>query len=185
VTNPGFARSLGGIVSGTRPYTGAPYGRSRYNRGYYTPAAYPVFVGGYYSDYSQQPPANVTIINQQPAPPQIIINNQAAPPAETAKPVIREYGPDSWKDSEGVRVYQAPSATSAAPEDAASRATIYLIAFRDGAIYPALAWWIEGDTLHYVTAQGKPNKATLSLIDREFSERLNRERGIEFRLPAL
>ncbi len=181
VTDPGFAWRLGGIVSGFRPYTGAPLDRryGYYPRRAYVPVAYPVFIGGYYPGYADQP--NVTIVNQSPPPPQIIINNYAAPP-EPATPAPKESDAAAWKDA-GVSVYQAPSSATA-PGDAESEATVYLIAFKDGAIYSALAWWVEGDTLHYVTTQGKPNKASLTLIDRAFSERLNRERSIDFHLPA-
>ena len=63
------------------------------------------------------------------------------------------------------------------------KATIYLIAFKDHTILPSLAYWVEGDTLNYITEQGTPNRASLSLIDRDFSKQLNRERHIEFSLP--
>jgi len=183
ITSPGFASSLGGIVGGYGPYTGAPVGpyHGRPYRPAYVPVAYPVYVGGYYPEYPPQypqQPANVTIINQAPPPPQVIINNQT----ESAKPVVREYGPDSWKDS-GVTVYHAPTAVSEAPQGEV-RATVYLVAFQDGTIYPAIAMWLDDDTLHYITKDGKPNKASLALVDREFSERLNRERGLDFPLPA-
>jgi hypothetical protein len=185
IPTSGFAYSLGGIVSGFRPYTGEPVGRyrGRLHRFAYVPVAYPVYVGGYYPDYPPQPPAQVTIVNQAAPPPQIIINNQV-PPQEPAKPVVREYGPDSWKGS-AVSVYEAPVSQAAEGRPIETAATVYLIAFRDGVIYPAIAMWVEEDTLHYITKDGKPNKASMALVDREFSRKLNHERGLEIPLPAL
>ena len=51
-------------------------------------------------------------------------------------------------------------------------------------IYSAVAYWVDGDTLHYFTTGNTHNQASLSLIDRELTERLNRELGIDFKLPA-
>lgn len=52
----------------------------------------------------------------------------------------------------------------------------YLIAFKDHSIYSSLAYWVEGDTLHYVTPHGRRNQASLNLIDRELTDRLNQNR---------
>jgi hypothetical protein len=71
--------------------------------------------------------------------------------------------------------------TAARPPDQAP--TIYLIAFKDHTILPALAYWVEGDTLNYVTENGVPNRASLALIDKDFSKQLNSERSVEFNLP--
>jgi hypothetical protein len=57
------------------------------------------------------------------------------------------------------------------------------VAFKDGSIYAALSYWLEGTTLHYITLQGSHNRATVDLIDRDLSARLNRERGLDFKLP--
>ena len=59
----------------------------------------------------------------------------------------------------------------------------YLIAFTDHTIYAAVAYWLEGNTLHYVTNQNTHNQVSLDLVDRELSNRLNRERSVDFRLP--
>ena len=55
---------------------------------------------------------------------------------------------------------------------------------KDHSIFAGVAYWIEGDTLNYVTAQGGRNSVTLDLIDREFTKQLNDERHVEFSLPA-
>jgi len=43
---------------------------------------------------------------------------------------------------------------------------------------------MEGSTLHYVSVEHSLNQASLDLIDRDLSYRLNDERGVEFKLPA-
>jgi hypothetical protein len=43
---------------------------------------------------------------------------------------------------------------------------------------------MEAGTLHYVSIEYGLNQASISLIDRDLSERLNDERGTPFRLPA-
>lgn len=184
ITDPSFASRVGGIVSGYRPYTGAPAGRS-FGRGGYVPVAYPVYIGGYggYPDHPEQPPANITIVNNPPqqTAPQIVINQNFG--AEYAKPGTQ----GSTGGEQGIRYYQAPvpepPARVASPEED-SKPTVYLIAFKDSTVRAALGYWIEGDTLHYVTTKGRPNKASLDLVDEDLSLQLNRERSVEFELSS-
>jgi endonuclease YncB( thermonuclease family) len=61
--------------------------------------------------------------------------------------------------------------------------TKYLLAFKDHTIYSAVAYWVDGDTLHYFTAGNTHNQASISLIDHDLTQRLNKESGIDFRLP--
>jgi hypothetical protein len=63
--------------------------------------------------------------------------------------------------------------------------TIYLLAFRDHSVVQALGYWMEAGTLHYVTAEYTVNQASIVLIDRNLSQRLNDERGIAFKLPGV
>jgi len=42
---------------------------------------------------------------------------------------------------------------------------------------------VDGDTLHYFTSGSTHNQVSLSLIDRDLTERLNREAGTDLRLP--
>jgi hypothetical protein len=58
--------------------------------------------------------------------------------------------------------------------------TIYLVALNDGTIQAAVAYWVETGILNYVTVQGSHNRASLDVVDRDMSERLNRERNVEF-----
>jgi hypothetical protein len=117
------------------------------------------FYGGYsypYPAYSTYAPA-YAYPYYQPAPPVVVEQNYAPPP-----PVVREYAP------------------SGPPE---SRDPLYLIAFKDHRIQAAIAYWVDGSTLHYVTREHEQREVSLDDIDRAFSEQLNRDRHVEFRLP--
>jgi hypothetical protein len=58
-----------------------------------------------------------------------------------------------------------------------------LIAFKDHTIYSAVAYYVEGDTLHYFTEGNVHNQVSVSLVDRQLTEQLNRERNVDVRLP--
>jgi hypothetical protein len=115
---------------------------------------------------------------QPQGPPMVVINQNFVP--ETARPIVREYSSDP---NGRIQVY--PPTSSAPVESAAVEIPTYLIAFKDHTIYAAVAYWVEGNTLHYVTNQNTHNQVSFDLVDRELSERLNRERNVDFRLsPA-
>jgi len=161
---------------------------------------YPVYYGGYsygdpsvgygagYSD-QQAPP----IINTNTAP-SVVINQGYVPPQ--ANPQVRDYG-DAPDPQAGMRVYQNsshpyddPAASQPGPALRtrvvnSDQPTIYLIAFRDHSIVQALGYWMEGPTLHYVSVEHSLNQASMDLIDRDLSQRLNDERGVEFKIPPV
>ena len=180
ITDTSFAGRLGATVSGLNND-----GYRRFRRsGVAVPYTYPIYVGGY-SDYGNgygygYPPPdqpNVTIVNPPQQTPQVIINQNFLP--EHATPVIHEYGDDS---SSGIRLYEAPG-REPADTSADENTSFYLIAFKDHSIYSAFAYWVEGDTLHYVTPQRVHNQASLSLVDRELTEKLNRNHSMQVKLP--
>jgi hypothetical protein len=209
ISDPTFANRFGASVRGFGPgYGGVQRGAPHPAHGRQVIVPVPIVVGGgyypmdpgYYQDPSMAAPP-VALQPQQPVTPPVIIINQAYRP-ESAAPVVREYIdedslPQAVQGSPGLKKYDAPTypmpdpketrpdrparRTGAAVQD--DPATIYLIAFKDHTILPALAYWVEDDTLNYITTQGTPNRASLTLIDREFSRQLNRERKVEFSLP--
>lgn len=61
--------------------------------------------------------------------------------------------------------------------------TIFLIALTDHTVVAAIAYWVDGDTLNWVSRDAKQNHMSLSLVDRAFSKQLNDERHVEFKLP--
>lgn len=169
ISDPGFAGRLAATVSGSPAYTGAPSGggRARAVYGYY---GVPAYGYGYtYGGYAQPAAQPQVIYAPQPAAP-VIINQYFG----NAAPQPRNGAAD-------LTPREAPRKT---PVEPAAETRSFLIAFKDHAIYSAMAYWVEGETLHYVTPQGAHNQASLDLIDREFTDKLNRERNVEFKLSA-
>lgn len=160
---------------------------------------YPVFVGGgYYGGYSPgyapdaytapPPPQDDSMYWNPNAAPSVVINQTFVP--DRANPVVREYSNQSPPDSSSaLKTYPSPQTNPYAdmPQTrqpaAEAQATIYLLALKDHNIVPALGYWLEGNTLHYVSVEHDINQVSLDLIDRDLSQRLNDERGVEFKLP--
>jgi hypothetical protein len=59
----------------------------------------------------------------------------------------------------------------------------FRLALRDGTVESGVAYWVEGESFHYITTEGRHKEVPLGSVDREASERLNRNGQIEFRLP--
>jgi hypothetical protein len=176
ISDTSYASRLQATVSGTPGYTGAPTGGGR------APRVMPMYWGGYF--YQPAPPVMVVAPPPQQSFPQVIVNQFYTP--ETAKPLVREYG-ENGEEISGVRVYSAPTPRPTPDEPTAKREAkpaVYLVAFKDNSIQSAMACWREGATLHYVTVQGDHKTATISSFDEEFTEQLNRERGLEFKLKG-
>ena len=190
----GHVQNLGATIRGVYP-PGAQYGGRPAGRSVVVPV--PVYVGGYgygygYGGYAPQEPQlqpNITVVNAPQPAPSVIINQSYTP--ERAQPVMRDYSTGSNElgsyqapvpaNPEPARPAPAPAA-AASPDD--DSPTIYLIALKDGTVYPAYAYWLEADTLHYITTKHSHNKATLALVDEPLSLQLNRERRIEFKLKS-
>jgi hypothetical protein len=187
---PLFAGRLARDVAGRQvnPASVRDGHRNGHNQGVIVP--YPVYMGNYGYDpsmYANPPQSEApAYANQSPS---VVINQNFIP--DRAAPVVREYG-DSQSQS-GMRMYEynshpydnmdpRPARRPAPPDD---QPTLYLIAFTDHTIVSALGYWMEGGTLHYVSAEHSLNQASLDLIDRKLSQRLNDERGVEFKLPQL
>jgi hypothetical protein len=173
IADPGFAGRLAGTVGGV--YSVPPAGNRRAVGAAHAVYAYPVY-GGIWGGYYQQPAPQVTVV----APPQMYN------PAPAAPVIINQYFSNGAAPqpapAAGPRLYEAPR--NAAAESTSGGQRSFLIAFKDHAVYSALAYWVEGDTLHYVTSNGAHNQASLDLIDREFTDKLNGERNVEFRLSG-
>ena len=181
--------------AGGRGFGGGAVAHPQHGRG--NVVLYPVYVGGYGYGYApgygydpslgyapaegDQPP----VINSGSMPP-VVINQNFVPPQ--ANPMVREYGPaDTGNDQSSLKMYQAPTPSQGTPPAQPGnpdQATIYLLAFKDHSVVQALGYWMDGSTLHYVTMDHDLNQASIGLIDRDLSQRLNAERGVEFRLPA-
>jgi hypothetical protein len=78
----------------------------------------------------------------------------------------------------------AAAGTSAGTSGTFYRAAdYYLIAFNDHTIRAALSYTVEGDQIRYTTREHEEKTAPLSSVDVRFSEQVNRDRRVEFRLP--
>jgi hypothetical protein len=158
----GFGRGgyYGGFRYG-RPY----YGGFGFGLGLYAPWYYGGYYGSYYDPYYYNPYYYYPQTYVDPAPPVTVYQNPNYTPDPPVRPTVREY-----------------------PENGAqSRSTgepvVYLIAFQDGTIQAALAYWVDGNTLHYVSTRREQREAPLESVDRALSQRLNRERRLELHLP--
>ncbi|MEO8370051.1 MAG: hypothetical protein ABI806_12695 [Candidatus Solibacter sp.] len=172
---PGNGGGRGGKGGGQYPAPGGAGHRGSRGSGGGLVYAYPVYVGGGY-DYSMQPQESA------PAPAQTP-NITIVMPPQTANPVMIQADADGEYTTTRprTRVYEEPRRRVEEPET--PEPTKYLLAFKDHTIYSAVAYWADGDTLHYFTNGNTHNQASMSLIDRSLTERLNREMGIEFHLP--
>jgi hypothetical protein len=135
---------------------------------------YPVyFPGGNYLQYDppQAPLANNYSQNlqQQDAAPVVIVNQYFRPDGL----------PEDLTQSAPAAAVQAP-VVFAENQD---QDIIFLIAMKDHTVYAASAYWVEDGTLNYITIQGSQNSASMDLVDRELSRRLNRDRQVAFGLP--
>ncbi len=212
VVHPGLGHSptatppIGQFGAGYGGYSRGFANPNRVNHGQHGAAGivpYPVYYGGYYGydpsaagyapGYGPGYPPNYGDDGSQsngPGLPSVVINQNFVPPQ--ANPQVREYTGDQQQqtqDQSGLKLYQAPPSHPYADAQAAQRSanngqpTIYLIAFRDHTIVQALGYWMEGNTLHYVSAEQTLNQVSIDLVDRDLSQRLNDERGLDFRLP--
>jgi hypothetical protein len=162
-----FAQHRGGGAPAGRMRPSAP-GRPYYPRPVAVP--YPVYLtgGGYYAappgyDYGYANPAPGALVNPEYQP-------------ETVNPSIIDYSNTPL-----------PVAASNTEENGLrdDQPTIFLIALTDHTVVAAIAYWVDGDTLNWVSRDAKQNRMSVSLVDRDFSKQLNDERHVEFKLPPL
>jgi hypothetical protein len=194
-TTPGATRSFGNLVNpggggprvvvpgGVVPNFARPSG-NRPRRTNSTTFAYPVYMGGGYPENSYAPDqAQAQQSNQQP-------NVTIVMPPQQVTPVIINVGPGGGQYTTTTQrqpgVYDVPEQAIADQSDQSAAPAVepahYLIAFKDHTIYVALAYWVDGDTLHYFTSGNTHNQVSISLLDRPLTERLNKESGIDFKL---
>ncbi|MGC9947507.1 MAG: hypothetical protein ABSF64_14170 [Bryobacteraceae bacterium] len=167
------ANRYGSMVQGFRSYNGTGSGHRRGGAsGIY---AYPVYIGGNGYAYAQpdQPQSNAGGADA-PAQPTVVINQYfGQAPADQ--------GPSSSAAESNFHYYQAPSNNDA--DTTPSEQSYYLIAFKDHTIYSAVAYYTEGETLHYFTSGNVHNQVSLALVDRQLTEQLNHQRNVDVRLP--
>lgn len=191
----------GGRIGGGRIGSGLTGGRRSFGGGaVYIP--YPVYGGygfdgfyatdyrgaggynpgpGYAEPYSAGPYSG----GPAPAVPTVIINQNFQ--TDSVRPQLRDYSNVPLPEPGAVAVPPAAAGQPAAPSQSAladDQPTIFLIAMQDHTILPVIAYWVQGDTLNYISLEGAPNHVSLALVDRNFSKQLNAERNVPFALPA-
>lgn len=133
-----------------------------------TTYVYPVYVGSGYN-YSPDYTASYTDATYVP------------PPQDVPQSVMTVYPP---QPAPAASDQPNPEPVSRDDDSSATQPDHYLIALKDHTIYSVVAYWVSGDTLHYFTSGNVHNQASLSLVDRELTARLNKESGTEVTLPA-
>jgi hypothetical protein len=116
--------------------------------------------------------------SQQPQAPTVVINQNFQP--DTIHPVLRDYSNVQLPEPTFKQVVGPPDASAAGND----QATIYLIATKDHTIHPVLGYWLDKGALSFVTVDSVIGHVPLDQVDREFSQRLNDERHVEFQLPS-
>jgi hypothetical protein len=171
--NRGFG--FGGFYGGYYPWYGygIGYGSPYYGYGYGYPSSY----YGDYSDYSYGDPsysypASYPGYASQPGTVNVVYP-PAQPPVymDQANPVLRQY------DQYGQQV------NGPAPADNSGNSPIYLIATKDHTIQAVLSYSTNGSVLQYTTLDHQQRTVSLSQVDRELTQRLNRERHVSFQIP--
>jgi hypothetical protein len=80
-------------------------------------------------------------------------------------------------------VVYVPVARDSGARNLFSSSPMYLMAFQDHTIRAAIAYWVDGPTLHYVDLQHEQTRVPLDFLDRNLTIRLNRERNVAVVLP--
>lgn len=158
-----FSRPLGGgiVVNGPGGASIPAPNHGHRNTGQFRPIAYASYVPQYVEVPVEVPVASLA----QP----VIINQYFAAPAPL---------PPAPAQAAVATRPVTPGDLLAPPE------TYYLIAYRNRSMYAAISWWMENDTLHYVTTQNTHNQASLDLIDLDLTRKLNQDRNVPFAIPG-
>ena len=154
------------------------------------PYTYSVWVPDYYDNLNSQnapsygygpqygPPPDASAYAPPPAagpagPPQpVIINQYFGAPGPAAANAPDASLPVNPSDA------RAPGDPIGTPQN------YYLIAYKNHAVYTAIAYWLEDKTLHYVTTQNTHNQASLDLIDLTLTKSLNQRNDVPFVVPG-
>jgi len=138
------------------------------------------FGSGYAPGYSEPNVDQQQAQQQQSEDPPVLVINQDYK-REMLNPVVHDYSNMDIPPSPPLeqRLSTPPPAYIQRPDPSP---TIYLIALTDGSIVTALGYWMEGDTLNYITREGTRNRVTIDRVDRPFSTKLNTDRNLEFKL---
>lgn len=190
--------SRGGVGGGSHyGHAGHSYGRGGYVYAYPSYiGGYGGYYGGYYGDYGSGDSQGYSPGYSQAyapgyAPGYADPSLQGPGPVAAPPVVINQYfggspmgGAPEQPDDQNIHMYQQQPPPARYSPDPASDSHTYLIAYKDHSVYTAIAYWVEGNTLHYITSGNTHNQADLNLIDVEFTRKLNSDRSMPFNVPA-
>jgi hypothetical protein len=190
-----ISRPLGGTTAGFNSFGAARYSRGTSRAPLYGgyPYAYSVWVPDYYDYLNSQ--------SQYPAPyaypsPYGSAPYGPAPDASAYFDLPPGIAPGAQQPVIINQYFGAPGPQQATPPEAANAAAqapgdpigtpqnYYLIAYKNHAVYTALAYWVEDKTLHYVTTQNTHNQASLDLIDVSLTKSLNQRNDVPFAIAG-
>lgn len=188
----GMGRPLGGISTSGRGQRGGGYGGGGSRRGagagYVAPYGYSWYVPGLFDSWDYSTPSSIAVYGADtspfiipPPPPPVAM--APAPPA--APPVIiNQYFNGPPPANTAAAAPPSDETGHTAGEPLAPVENYYLIAYKDHSVYPAISYWVEDNTLHYVTTQNTHNQASLDLIDINLTRTINQARNVPFSLPG-
>ena len=78
--------------------------------------------------------------------------------------------------------FACPAISPPVAPDADTRFLVF-IALKDSRVYLAVAYWITGQTLHYLTPTGIHNQVSVLLVDHQLSSKLNAAHEFKLVLP--
>jgi hypothetical protein len=165
-----------GYRGGYYPWVYSSFAYSSYWPGFYGYGYYPYYSYPYYSypysysyPYAYSSPASYSYPASQPSSNVVVVY-----PRESATPALHSY------DEYGQEVRRAPE-----PANVSDASPLYLFAFADHEIRAAIAYWVNGSTLHYVTLEHTEKQVPLASVDRPLTARLNRDRRVALPLPSV
>ncbi|HYA17829.1 MAG TPA: hypothetical protein VEF06_10200 [Bryobacteraceae bacterium] len=179
----GMGRPLGGIAPSGQHRAGNQGARRGAVGGYVAPYGYSWYVPGLF-DWSYATPSSVAVYGADTSP------YLAPPPPVAAAPMVPPAPPVIINQYFGspppanVAVVPPDETPHTAGEPLAPVDNYYLIAYKDHSVYPAISYWVEDKTLHYVTTQNTHNQASLDLIDLNLTRTINQARNVPFSLPG-
>jgi hypothetical protein len=132
---------------------------------------YPIYVGGQDLPEATVPP------DSNPDQP-LDGPDSAYPPAVEDPPLP----PNESRPLEPQFAAPEPSCSVAPPQNSVAPVEAF-IALKDHRVHTAIAYWLLGDTLHYITPLGFQNQVSLRLVDRSLTARLNSDRLLQLVLP--
>jgi hypothetical protein len=138
-----------------KPFRNNGYGWGGLGWGY--PAAFDGYGDAGYYDGGYQSPM-IGMPEEESCGPTFI-----QPPPPPVRPELHEY---KWPDSSGD--------TSAA----------FVLMLTDGSVRPAIAVWVQDNTLHYITPEGTGGRLGLHSINREGTRSANAAKHLTLWLPA-